>query len=314
MVDSLVSMGFRVELRDYKDLVIKTKSPDFFIGHNSSFHILAHRFSSSCQKILITTGCSPQHDRASVDKRSKYFFARHGIEFPFKHVEDEHVEKNGLAADHVYMMGSDFTVSTWPKSYREKSTTYHNIVNFSPLIKTGRSGGFLYMSNHGCIRRGLDLVLDVFLEINLPLYICGPLELEKNFYKFYQPLLSQKKNINYCGYIDTSSNQFRKIIKDCDFVVLPSCSEAESGSVLNAMSLGLLPIVTKEVGFTDVSTYGYFISNDDVQSIRDLILHTANSSDEVIAEKRLKLSTHLEDFTPEAFANQFADFITRSFI
>ncbi len=47
------------------------------------------------------------------------------------------------------------------------------------------------------------------------------------------------------------------------FSIFPSCSEGQSGSVLTTMSLGLIPIVTKEVGI-DVFDKGFLI-NDNIE-------------------------------------------------
>src|SRR5260370_39818422 len=48
---------------------------------------------------------------------------------------------------------------------------------------------------------------------------------------------------------------FRHIADRCSFALLPSCSEGIAGSMLTAMSAGVIPIVSRECGFEEDEVY-----------------------------------------------------------
>ena len=166
------------------------------------------------------------------------------------------------------------------------------------------------MSNEGQIRRGLDLVLDAFSDLSdLKLYVCGPYRKEVSFYNLYHDYFIKYKNIKDLGFIDKSKKLFNEIVEESEFVVLPSCSDAQSGSVLNLMALGLIPIITQEVGFTDVEEYGYLIPDFSVKSLKETLLRAVNASEEEKSIKKIKLLKKMQDHTPEKIKENFTNFI-----
>ena len=74
---------------------------------------------------------------------------------------------------------------------------------------------------------------------------------EKEFCRVYEIELFHTSNIHTIGFVDIMSEEFHKLVDACAFSILPSCSEANAGAVLTAMSAGLIPIVSKEAGFED---------------------------------------------------------------
>lgn len=305
MVNVLVTRGFKVYLYDYQDENVICDGVTLFIGHNRTFHSIASKMPPGCRKAFITTGSNPSFDNEQISLREAYFEARHGIKWDWFPMSYSHVAPNISAADVVLMMGNEFVVRTWPAEYLTKRFIYHNIINFRFTRKTGRKTTFLYMSNQGALRRGLDLAIDSFSELPYDLIICSPSHTEKQFFDYYAKIIDRCENIHYMGYVDTTSEQFHLIVDKSDFAFLPSCSEGESGSVLNLMAFGLLPVVTENVGFENVDRYGFKIQDCSIDGIRKLITEIVNSPNNLIEDKRKTLFMEMSKYTPEVFMANF---------
>lgn len=57
-------------------------------------------------------------------------------------------------------------------------------------------------------------------------------------------------NVRYQRYITNTSRRFHKIVQECDFVLLPSREDAQPGTLLEAASLGLLPMASYHSGYS----------------------------------------------------------------
>lgn len=306
MVDELVSRGFRVHLHNYLDPGVTTENVALFIGHNRTFHELAACMPPGCIKMLITSGSNPDFDNEVVGARVRYFEQRSGLAVPFRLLSNAHVAPNGAAADKIMMLGNDTVIGTWPPVYAEKRVVYHNITLFKPARKNGHTRTFLYLSSVGVMRRGLDLAIEAFEGLDAELLICSPYAGESWFFDYYAPIFARCPNIRFLGYVDTGGEMFRDLIRQADFGLVPSCSEGESGSALNMMTLGLLPVITDNVGFPDVDHYGYLIRDATVEGLRALVQHLVEAPDAEIEAKRTALLKEVPKYQPSGFAADFA--------
>jgi glycosyltransferase involved in cell wall biosynthesis len=108
------------------------------------------------------------------------------------------------------------------------------------------------LTSGGQVHKGLDLLLEVFArKSNISLYVCSSFKFEKDFCDLFKHELFHLDNVKPIGFIDVMSAKFIEIAEVCTYSVLPSCSEANSSSVLTTMSAGLIPIVSRECGFED---------------------------------------------------------------
>jgi hypothetical protein len=62
--------------------------------------------------------------------------------------------------------------------------------------------------------------------------------------------LIRDANVRYQRRISNTSGRFRKIVQECDFVLLPSREDAQPGTLLEAASLGLLPMASYYSGYS----------------------------------------------------------------
>ncbi len=311
MVKTLVELGYEVHVHDYLDEQVDYGAGySVFVGHNRTFSAISSKLGDKCQKILITTGSSPAFDNQQLEWRNADLQRRKNTQFVYyqKTQNSDYARKNFEVADLVFMIGNDFVKATWYPEFKHKYRSYHNIVTFPRQKKTTSGGHFVFMSGHGQLRRGLDLLLDVFSNRSEKLFVRSPYQWEPDFAKLFSKQFSQP-NIKSLGFLETRSREFQELIRQSDFVILPSCSEGESGSVLNLMAAGLIPVITENVGLSDVESFGYLIKDTTVEGVAEVLNRILASSPSEIEEKRDATYRKLEEFTKAEFEDRFKESI-----
>ncbi len=113
---------------------------------------------------------------------------------------------------------------------------------------------------------------------------------EKDFCDLYRRELFETTNIVPVGFLDITSDGFREIVQECAYVVLPSCSEANAGSVLTGMSAGLIPLVSRECGFDETDVH-YFNNCSLVEVEKTIRLFSEKSPAWIEDESRKAVDT-----------------------
>jgi len=135
---------------------------------------------------------------------------------------------------------------------------------------------FLFFSGRGHIHKGLDLVLEAFVQTDLHLHICQ--HLEPDFVKAYQRELTEYPNIHAHGYIKMRSPQFEALAKRCNWVISGTCAEGQPGAILECMAHGLIPILPDSANI-DLEDWGVNLATTDVATIRAAVQLASQMSD-----------------------------------
>jgi hypothetical protein len=314
MVETLNELGYDVYLHDYLSENINYHIKyQLFIGHNKFFHKIASSLSSDCRKILLTTGCSPEYDNAQLALRNNNLKKLRSVNEDFYSpiTDTEYAKTNCEIADDIFMIGSTFIKEHgWYTIAKEKAYLYNNVSLFDPEIKDSNTNTFVFMASNGQLRRGLDLILEVFAKREERIYICGPFDSEPLFVKYFERELYQTQNIISIGFVNQNSNSFRKIIDQADYAILPSCSEGQSGSLLTLMNYGLIPVATDNVGFENIEELGIKINDFTVNDLNNAVDKAVNLTREAKKQKRKKIFDTLnQQHTPNSFKSTFSKFI-----
>ena len=146
---------------------------------------------------------------------------------------------------------------------------------------------FLYIATTLGLRKGFWWVVNDFLRANIPnsqLICVGKVQHgEKFWYDFVKSINDPRIKIN--NFLDNNSDEYIKLLKQADYFFYPSLSEGQPGTVLEAMSVGCIPILTEEAG-VDYYPFGEYIRGETV----NLLKEAANLSDEdyYLEQKKLK--------------------------
>ena len=255
-VDVVGGRTDHVELEGLYDLII-----DYYPTSNP---IYKDNVSKDTIKIAYITGSNLEFSNKAEQERLEQVYQRRGQRLKPRR-QSEPFEKEILESfDAIFFIGNEYNWRTYdqfdiPSMYFIRNNGYTQFASLDHSKK--KPHNFLYLGGSGSVHKGLDLILEIFPQMpELNLYVCSTFNHEKDFMALYQKELMQTDNIYPIGFLDVFSSELEELFETCAFVILPSCSEANSGSVLLGMSAGLIPLISRECGFDEGEAY-YFPEN-----------------------------------------------------
>ena len=170
--------------------------------------------------------------------------------------------------------------------------------------------GFLFFASGSQVRKGLGLLLEVFPKHpDFDLYICSSFEYERDFCRCYHKELSETSNIHPVGWIRVNSESFYNLVQRCAYVILPTCSDASTGSVVQCMMAGLIPVVTQEAGI-DTEDFGITLADDSLGEIEKTIRELSELPESWHRERSTRTRKVAEEkFSEKAFVNRWREII-----
>ncbi len=206
------------------------------------------------RRIAYITGKNPEFGNAAERQRLDDLARRRGVRlvprrqvplFPRQRIE---------GCDAFFYFGDRATLETYrgfrlPPTYRLPNNGYDDVAPTAPDRRDPRR--FLFLGGTGQVHKGLDLLLELFATApELELVVCSPVAAERDFARAYAAEL-RRPNVRVLGAVDVRSPRFREVQAGCGTMLLPSCSEGESGSVTVALSYGLPCAVGPSCGFEE---------------------------------------------------------------
>jgi glycosyltransferase involved in cell wall biosynthesis len=270
MARALSGNGFNVDVVDFNERrPLLHRDYDLVIDlHPRSNPIYADRLAPGARRISYMTGSNPTFSNAAERARLAGVRERRGVTlrprrqatpFPVPLFEsfDSMVTFAGKAALSTY---SEFRL---PPVHHIVNGGYDDVSPTDPDLRDPRR--FLFLASVGQVHKGLDLLLEIFAgERDLTLVVCSMFAREPDFTRAYEKELYRTPNVRAAGFKDIKSAEFRELQAGCGAMILPSCSEAQCGSVTVAMSFGIPCIVSRECDYDE----------PEIETLRDCSLET----------------------------------------
>lgn len=283
--------------------LVKSIKYDVVFGLGDLFYSIC-MLNPSAKKIIYTTENYPVFSLKKEKERIGYYnhrkhkklnFMRSNVYFKvehFKHIDYAIVMGRKKEFEKLDVPIFDINPTGLINSKFEMSNKKHEYTKYN----------FLWFGSSGAVHKGLDILYDVFKKRNdVNLYICGLDKKEKKILK-----INDKKNIIDLGKININSDLFLDLCNKCSFVILPSCSEAMSTSVITCMLHGLIPIVIKENGFEKMGNNCIYLNDFKVEYIDMFITKLVKESNEYLSEFESKAySFARKNFIIEKFSEDF---------
>lgn len=226
-----------------------------------------------------------------------------------------------ILPDSIISLGNSASVETHSKYYNGNiyclSVPFYKTVNFIDVINNKNFNdakkNFLWFGAAGAIHKGLDLLLDYFSEkTEFNLHICGPINLDYEFERYYYNKLYRTPNIKTYGFVSLDSNLFYNLLVKCAFAIFPTCSEGGAASIINIMGNGgLIPLVTKYATI-DVPDENLIISDFSIESIEKSINYALTLNEDVLKQMSHNIGVYICDkHSIENYEKNFQNIIVK---
>lgn len=270
------------EEMNYSFKFVRLDKPLLNIGRYDIIFGVEPNFINACNhnptsiKIYYATGAYYEHQNNMIRLRTDTFNRNKSVQISYSRLVMPH--NSCEIADFIIQIGSDVTINTYPEKYRNKiikirQSCHDFTLDTDYLSRKKKSTSFVdfvWMGSKGSILKGLDIVVDFFLEhATYNLHIIG--EIDSDVRSYYDEKIQNASNIRYYGFLDLDSDLFMSIAMTSIAVLMPSASEGCPGAVINLMKLGCIPIVSKYAAVDDIEDLGYLIEDFSVDALEKSI-------------------------------------------
>jgi glycosyltransferase involved in cell wall biosynthesis len=231
------------------------------------------------KRIFIATSINYAVHNRNVQQRHKRLLERRPCDVSVRRVYSEKM-RFAREADVIIGPGNDTSMATWREISEARIYGYNNSGWNGTVFQDDKDYDaarrrFLFFASRSQIQKGLDLLLEIFrFRPELDLYVCSDFLKEGDFCACYRNELLETPNIHAIGWTTVNSPEFYRLARECAYVIHPSCSEGQAGSVIQCMHAGLIPLVTRESGI-DLEDCGVTFADDSIQEIERVILQVA---------------------------------------
>lgn len=293
------SQGYTVDVCDHQ-AVPPAGRYEIAIGLESAL-TQVEQLQRAARTIYLATGAHYEMQNAAEAARIARITASRGVELRSRRAVRPHPTAD--LADAVACVGG-----VWAReSYAVRNLRVVHLREPS-LLEPARhdrprssDSEFLWLGGAGMVHKGLDLALEAIARCKgAILHVVGPVLDEDDFVAAYHRELAME-NVMVHGWVSARSRMMMKLIERCRCVVLPSCSEGTAGSVIAAMSQGLVPIVTLQAGIDGADDIGWLIPGT-VDAVADAFDSALTCShDELERRSRDSLALVAKEHTADTY-------------
>lgn len=303
--------GYVVDVLDFKDRGMRpNRNYDLVLKDRLAMEHCSHA-SREAKRLLLASTMNHAVHNANLRRRHQRLSQRRGRQLQIRRLANENM-RYAAEADAIIGFGNTYTVGTWQSASKGKLYTFNNYgfagTRFIFEEKDFRAArrNFLFFASGSQVQKGLDLLLEIFARLpQLNLYICSSFKNESDFCECYQKELFETSNIHAIGWVQANTPEFYDLAARCAYVIHPSCSEGQPGSVVQCMHTGLLPLVTREAGI-DTEDFGVTFEDDDLERIEKVITELAALPETWHRERSVRTRDAAEkSYTEDSFLSRW---------
>lgn len=297
MIKVLINMDFCIDVCACNNIDAALEMPsdyyDYILGFGDMFRLAKQR-NPKAYAIIYMTENPYTVSKAGEQERIDYFYERTGKRISLARTGVFYHEKDELSADAVICLGEKkyfrnaLVQRVYPSAF--KNSKYNQ--NKS---EKRRNTNFMVFGVKGFVHKGNDLLIEVFKkhpEWNL--YMCGR-EIKEECRRLGIKL---PENVVDCGFIGVESDRFIELVEICPFVLLPSCSEGMSTSLLTCMRHGQIPVTMPGTGMDELAQYCEFFSDYHIPELEKKLEKLVNMDN----GNRIENSNRIYQYANEMFS------------
>jgi glycosyltransferase involved in cell wall biosynthesis len=313
MVEAFLERGYAVDVIDSTNHAFTpTKQYSFFVDNAENMERLSSLLGTQCKKIVHITNAEPAFQNKAGSRRAEDLKVRRGITLtPDRNIPESHAIE---IADYATVLGNQFTSGTY--EYANKPLIRIPISNTHsfPAPETKDFDvvrkHFIWLGGAGPLHKGLDLVLEAFSSMpDYKLVVCAKLAPTDPFAEAFKKELYETPTIKMLGFVDPSSDQFKKLCDESLGIVSVSCSEGGGGGVILGMHAGLIPVVNYETS-VDVGDFGVLLPGSRIETLQNAVRELSILPTDQLKTRALRTWKYVrENHTRERFAKEYRVFL-----
>ena len=311
----LNKLGYTVDIISWDDTEFAPSSQyDLVIFHGGkNFQNLKSALKPRTQAIHFLAGSYWKYNNQAESKRFADLKKRRSIDLePDRYIEANEDDVSAVCLANIVIGGKEI-IKTYPKSPPTHAIpigAYPGVTIAQNKDYSASQSNFLYFAGGGSVHKGLDLLLEVFaLRPDLQLHIMATVE--SDFEAAFARELGLP-NIHNHGHVAMRSEVFTNVSDICAWVIMPSCSEGQPGSVVEGMLHGLIPIVTKQCHI-DVRAHGIVLADAKIPTIARAVDMATNMPSKTLT--KWSIASHqraITEHSPELFEERLTNAIKTS--
>jgi hypothetical protein len=182
-------------------------------------------------------------------------------------------------ASAIIGIGTADTTGTWRLAsaapiHHFNTAAFESPVTTDKNFETARRH-FLFFASRTQVLKGLDLLLEIFpRHPDLHLHVCSYFASERPFCACYRRELFETPNVHPVGWVTVNGPEFQALVRQAAYVIHPSAAEGQASSVVQCLSAGLIPLVTRETG-VETTEAGETFASDRIEDIERTIVDVA---------------------------------------
>ena len=314
-------IGYNIDVINLNSTRKIKKQYDVILGMDVALEKSFFNKKNSTKHIFYATGACPIYSNMISTKKARDFYYKNKILLLDSIRKIEYTQDFQIfLSDSVIVLGNDFVKNTYlqyddeKQRYKNLDAFYFDIINPDISKKDFRKArrNFIWFGSLGALHKGLDVVIDYFLEHpEYNLYICGLNKSEKNLLDFYMSKINNKKNIHLSGFLKIGSIEFNNLVNNCAFALYPSLSEGGSPALLNIIANGgIIPIYSKQSGIDFGKEISFELDENTSIAIGEVISKIEMIPDKNIKNMAIECTNYVRShFTYEKYKNNLKDII-----
>jgi glycosyltransferase involved in cell wall biosynthesis len=308
----LGEFGYIVDAIDIRDKqFVPSRKYDLVISNKVDLVGMEAYFQEPAVKIYLASVTNHRVHNRSLRSRHERLAGRRGCNIEMRRVYPE-VMPYVKMSDAIVGFGNTAIMGTWRELFQGPIYPFNNYgFKETPFLFSGKDFAaarkhFLFFTSGSQVQKGLDLLLEIFPKLpHLHLYICSGFKDESDFCKCYHKELYETPNIHTVGWIEVNSPEYDALVRRCAYVIHPTCSDGQSGSVVQCMYSGLIPLVTREAGI-DTEDFGLTFSDDSLDEIERVVRDVSQRPEEWHRERSIKTRKAAEEkYSEDAFLTRW---------
>jgi hypothetical protein len=303
LIKVLIDMDFCIDVCGCNNEDAAREMPsdyyDYILGFGDMFK-LAKKKNPKAYTIIYMTENPYTISCAREQERIDYFYERTGKHISFERTGKYYQKNDECGADAIICLGESYYFKTG-NVHRIYPTAFKNEKYISNIHQNKSSANFIVFGVKGFVHKGNDLLVEVFeRHPEWKLYMCGN-GIEDECKKL---AIKLPANVIDCGFVDVNSDKYITLVKQCRFMLLPSCSEGMSTAILTCMRHGIIPVTMKGTGMNEMHEYCEYFEGYQISDIENKLIELASSDNRKLEQWSDKIYKYANDtFTLEKYTN-----------